>query len=323
MGDKTNIEWTDSSWNPIRGCSRVSEGCMNCYAETIAKRFSGEGQPYEGLIAKGGQWNGNIMIVDHILDQPLRWKKPRKIFVNSTSDLFHENVTDEQIDRIFAVMALSPQHTFQVLTKRPERMLEYLTGHAAGGRHIWAEGQKIKMPRGQHKPDPDWPLPNVWLGVSVEDQKAADERIPLLMKTPAAIRFLSCEPLLGQIDLGYNDTCDHKYYSCTDIGCWSGLDWVIAGGESGPGARPMHPDWVRSLRDQCKAAGVPFFFKQWGDWYPREFRNWVHKQDHLFCGFEDEGPFREGPWMERVGKKKAGSMLDGEEIKEYPTGSIQ
>ncbi len=172
---KNGIVWTDETWNPLRGCSRVSEGCRNCYAESVARRFDGPGLPYEGLIASGGQWNGQIKLVPEKLDEPLRWQRPRRIFVNSMSDLFHPNVPNEYIDRVFAVMALASQHTFQVLTKRPERMLEYLNRRTT--------------------------MPNVWLGVSIENQVTADERIPLLLQTPAAVRWVSAEPLLRPVDL--------------------------------------------------------------------------------------------------------------------------
>lgn len=292
---QTHIEWTDSTWNPLRGCSRVSEGCRNCYAERVAYRFSGAGQPYEGLAAlKNGHasWTGKVELVEkHLLD-PLRWgpirqydaddgerypDRSRRIFVNSMSDLFHESVPDEWIDRIFAVMALCPQHIFQVLTKRPARMHQYL--HGACGRiadrviALRAErgdkGAVVPLPHIQPG-SPWWPLANVWLGVSVENQAAADERIPLLLQTPAAVRFISAEPLLGPVSI------DRWLLSVAGLICrreiggplWPNLDWVICGGESGPGARPMHPDWARSLRDQCVSAGVPFFFKQWGKWKP-------------------------------------------------------
>jgi len=278
MADKSAIEWTDATWNPVRGCTRVSPGCGGpgkaggCYAERIAARFSGPGQPFEGFAErKGGEarWTGKVALIEDMLAVPLRWSKPRRIFVNSMSDLFHEHLPDGAIDQVFAMMALCPQHTFQVLTKRPERMRDYLSDQ-----------------------DP-MPLPNVWLGVSAEDQARADERIPLLLETPAAVRFVSCEPLLGPIDLINLDHTGAQrkdqahgisalWRAAAEIGLRTMLDWVICGGESGPVARPMHPDWARSLRDQCQAAGVPFFFKQWG------------------------------------GKKRAGRLLDGVEHNAFP-----
>jgi protein gp37 len=250
MGDRTGISWTDATWNPIRGCSRVSQGCVHCYAETVAARFSKPGQAYEGLTDKHGRWNGKILVVEkHMLD-PIRWRRPRKIFVNSMSDLFHENLADDVIDRVFAVMARAPHHTFQILTKRPARMLEYSRARLLG-----------------------FPLPNVWLGVSAEDQPTADERIPVLLETPAAVRFISAEPLLGPVDL-----YDYLHPSCEcelsdpmsavyqhDEACPAGagrLDWVIVGGESGPGHRAMDPAWAESIAAQCVSAGVPVFVKQ-------------------------------------------------------------
>jgi protein gp37 len=344
MADKSKIEWTDATWNPVRGCSRVSEGCRHCYAETVANRFCGPGLPYEGVVqidadGKGlGKWNGQIKFVEERLLDPLRWKAPRKIFVNSMSDLFHENVTDAMLDQIFAVMALCPQHTFQVLTKRPERMLAYL-GRAYG--RIGDLVMKMRRERGDRGcvgPLPHvapgarwWPLANVWPGVSVEDQKAADERIPLLLQTPAAVRFLSVEPMLGDVDLdsilggtrwiGGQRGCDGQHhgggtFDCPrelhhhhDDLCKRGIDWVICGGESGPGARPMHPDWARSLRDQCVAAGVSFFFKQWGEYLPAMTDgNPDFQPQELNCSDE---PIR-------VGKKAAGDLLDGVQWHQFP-----
>ncbi len=269
------ISWTDETWNPIRGCSRVSEGCRHCYAETVAHRFSGPGKPYEGLTNAQGRWNGTIRVVEAHLRDPLRWQRPRRVFVNSMSDLFHENVSDETIDRIFAVMALAPQHTFQVLTKRPERMRAYVDSRAemlvyrdaaeylatpiadalrsvsrAGG-HDWPQNAPFAVQ--------SWPLPNVWLGVSVEDQATADARIPLLLQTPAAVRFISAEPLLGPVDLAY--PC---FNGADSFGVLEGLHWVIVGGESGAGARPFDVEWARALVRQCKDAGVACFVKQLG-----------------------------------------------------------
>lgn len=292
MADRTGIEWTDASWNPIRGCSRVSEGCRHCYAETVAARFSGPGQPYEGLAGyvtrPGGRrearWTGRVDFVPHMLEQPLRWRWRRRIFVNSMSDLFHESIPDDWIDRIFAVMALAPRHTFQLLTKRPERMLRYMTNPATPGLlaralidgYLLGGDSVSPHATGAHWPVrsigdidcPDdvgmkqWPLPNVWLGVSVEDQATADERIPLLLSAPAAVRWISAEPLLEAVDLE----------SLPDGSVPTGktLDWVVVGGESGPDARPFDLDWARSLVDQCQAAGVAVFVKQLGSRPVRE-----------------------------------------------------
>lgn len=249
MADKTKIEWSDATWNPTKGCDRVSAGCDHCYAMTLAPRLKAMGSPaYQfdgdprtsGLGFLAHEWAAS-------LDQPLRWKKPRRIFVNSMSDLFHERISDEYIAQVFAVMAAAPRHTFQILTKRHARMRSLLTSAR------WAEllTDATEWPTGADI-DPERPLDNVWLGVSVEDQKWADIRIRVLLETPTAVRFLSCEPLLGPVDLTVAFAQDHP------------VDWVIVGGESGAGARPMRSDWARSLRDQCVAAGVPFLFKQWG-----------------------------------------------------------
>ncbi|MDR4483880.1 MAG: phage Gp37/Gp68 family protein [Nitrospirales bacterium] len=247
---KTKIEWADMVWNPVRGCSLVSAGCENCYAMKQAHRFAGRGKPYEGLTQvgpHGPRWKGNIRLVPEVLNQPLKIKKPQKIFVNSISDLFHEDVPDEFIEKVFNVMWEAKHHTFQVLTKRPQRMLDFLVGSSGCG-----AGQE--------------PIPNVWLGVSLEDQKTADERIPLLLQTPAAVRWISAEPLLGPIDVDFDEmdiALEPDGAGTTAI--QGKIDWVVVGGESGPKARPMHPDWVRSIRDQCQSAGVPFVDQQWGD----------------------------------------------------------
>ena len=291
MGDKSNIEWCDATWNCLRGCTRVSEGCRNCYAEKDAYRFSGPGKPYEGLaVLKNGHasWTGEVKFIeDHLLD-PIKWKRPRRIFVNSMSDVFHESVPYETIDKIFSVMALAPQHTFQLLTKRPERMLKYLTELRSEG---WSSGyialaygrparffpQAFKMLPLNKEGFMPWPLPNVWLGTSVENQAAADERIPLLVQCPAKVHFISAEPLLGPIDLLYPVSVfpDGPATCCsgTDCACQGkpieppliyGLQWVITGGESGPNARPCRLWWIRSIVDKCKNSRVPVFVKQMG-----------------------------------------------------------
>ncbi|KPG20340.1 DUF5131 family protein, partial [Mycobacteroides immunogenum] len=247
MGDKTGIEWADSTWNPITGCDKVSPGCDHCYAETFAERWRGtEGHYFEHGF--------DVQLRPDKLALPLRWTKPRKVFVNSMSDLFHEKVSDEYIARVFSVMACAERHTFQLLTKRHGRMRSLLNSEAF--RELVFKCQALELP-GDVMGD-YWPLPNVWLGVSAEDQKRADLRIPALLDTPAAVRFISAEPLLGPIDLSRFVEDDGEKFDLPP------LSWVIVGGESGPGARPMHPDWARSLRDQCVAAGVPFLFKQWG-----------------------------------------------------------
>lgn len=345
---KTSIEWTEHTWNPIVGCSIVSPGCTNCYAMKMAARIEAMGnQPrYAGTTRKvngNAVWTGKIaQAPDSVLLAPLRRKKPTTYFVNSMGDLFHEDCPDEWIDPVFAVMALTPQHTYQVLTKRPARMRAYFS-HA--GRLNSINGQKWSLlgaPRGSkirhgggEWMSPCLPLPNVWLGVSAERQQEWDERTDHLRNTLAAIRFVSAEPLLGQIYATkalHEPDCDIIEHgiagTCT---CDKPrLDWVIVGGESGHGARSMHPDWARSLRDQCTAAGVAFFFKQWGEWMPCP-----HDSDEAesnprsgFChpgGETAKWPTPEGygeygaGWLiehgfahvAAVGKKRAGRLLDG------------
>jgi protein gp37 len=252
MGDKTAIQWTDSTWNPVRGCSMAkgseAGGCLNCYAARYAVRGlqrDSAGEPFAVMRESGPRWTGKVELVEKMLFRPLKWTKPRRIFVNSQSDLFHEGLADEAIDRVFATMALCPQHTFQVLTKRPERMLAFMS------RENIVRGPGIRG---------GWNLPNVWLGVSVEDEPTADARIPLLLKTPAAKRFVSYEPALRRID--FEPWLEP--FDWGDSGDLRRLDWIIVGGESGPGARPFDIAWARNVIAQCKAAGVACFVKQLG-----------------------------------------------------------
>lgn len=274
MSDKTGIEWTDATWNPVRGCTKVSPGCKNCYAERLHNQRQlaySQGKKVPRLYAEPFE---KVQLLPERLPAPLHWRKPRRIFVNSMSDLFHEDVPDDFIDRVFAVMALCPQHTFQILTKRAQRMRAYMDRLA---RSPGCADQVSDAARQMgHAVSFAWPFPNVWLGVSVEDQPRADERVPELLATPAAVRFISAEPLLGPVNLSaalFTQPPEGEPDESAEAGgLWNGpralgekgVSWVIVGGESGPGARPMHPEWARGLRDQCAAAGVPFFFKQWG-----------------------------------------------------------
>ena len=295
----TKIEWAEDVWNPIVGCYVISPGCTNCYAMRDAWRKGANPKTpqYHGLtkMTRGGPvWTGDMRLHEPALTKPLKRRKPTTYFVNSMSDLFHEGVQDEWLDQVFAVMALCPQHRFLILTKRADRMREYMTGDRYGVVNVAVEiisdahgdvaglVQRENMDRSG-----DWPLPNVWLGVSAEDQPRADERIPHLLATPAALRFVSVEPMLGPVFLqlistGYGDFPGRRAVGDTvnaltgervvgtatgynfDGPHWPALDWVIIGGESGSNARPMHLDHARDVVRQCQAAGVPVFVKQLG-----------------------------------------------------------
>lgn len=283
MSDKSRIEWTDATWNPVTGCTKVSDGCKHCYAERDWKRLSA---PRAVPNRYTGRKFTDVQCHHELLEQPLRWQKPRRIFVNSMSDLFHEAISDDFILAVFVTMAVARRHTFQVLTKRPKRMRDLMTRWRTAG-VVLREGYGVE-------------LPNVWLGVSVEDQATADERIPLLLDTPAAVRWVSAEPLLGPVRFHWDRWLPVSGFEQIERERLRTIDWVVAGGESGPKARPMHPDWVRSLRDQCAEAVVPFLFKQWGEWAPR--------------GINDD----KNSTMIRVGKKAAGRLLDGIQHDAYP-----
>ncbi len=329
MAERTGIEWTDATWNPVRGCSRVSEGCRHCYAETVAARFSDEGAPFHGFADRartGSKWTGRVEVIWEKLDDIIGWRKPRRIFVNSMSDLFHEALPDDEIAEIYSVMVAAVHlrgHTLQVLTKRSGRMAQLLNS-AEFWHQVNSEAGMLVMtgtdPLNRRSDDaratlreygPGQPPPGIWLGVSVEDQAAADERAEHLRATPAAIRFLSCEPLLAP--------------TRPDL---ANIDWVICGGERG--ARPMHPDWARSLRNQCATEGVPFFFKQHGSWitfYDRDKDDpdWrrpprCDRPGERYVnlagghGFHGERVLA----MRRVSKRTAGDVLDGRQHHEFP-----
>ncbi len=365
MSDGTKIEWTDATVNAINGCTVISPGCTNCYAMRLAGTRLGNHPTRAGLTrpSKAGPvWNGNVRLNDEQLLQPLRWKRPRRIFWNAHGDMFHQAVPEAWIDRCFAVMALTPHHIHQVLTKRADRMRTYFADAAVNGRIARAIlDLTIANPKlltivpwpVQSVGDLDdpvdvrvaLPLPNVWLGVSVEDQERALQRIPDLLATPASIRWLSCEPLLDYVlltDIADGGStvlnpecwghCDCSGLFGYDPGCRRNggdgtlarkIDWVVVGGESGPGARPMHPDSVRQIRDDCAEANVPFFFKQWGEWTPGEnvqrSSGWVEGA-HWFderWSFEEQnlsatdGHVDDEPDLYRVGKRAAGRLLDG------------
>ena len=282
---KTKIEWADEVWNPTVGCTPVSAGCAHCYAKRMFERWN-----------YSHKFDQPTCYPDR-LNNPFRWTKPRKVFVDSMSDLFHPDIPFEFIDDVFAVMQGVSKHTFMVLTKRPERMYEWQQQYFLPG----AEAPK-----------------NIWLGVSVENQKAADERIPWLLKTKAAIRFLSVEPMLGLIDLidylpiGFRENLGYF----PSEGITPNVDWVICGGESGTDARPLHPDWVRLIKEQCEAGEIPFFFKQWGTWFPRGQKpasgiTWP-AVPRLWC-WEDGSQS-----LYHVNKNESGHYLDGKEYLQYP-----
>ena len=328
MADKTGIEWTDATWNPVTGCAKVSAGCKHCYAERNWGRL-------QHLPAYAGRAFTDVRTHADRLDQPIRWAKRRMIFVNSMSDLFHPSVPDSFIDSVFGVMwaclyGRNEQggHIFQVLTKRSARMRDYMR---ADRREAWA---KAAVHHGGGI-DPDGiydqvlsfesPHPRIWLGVSVEDQAAADERIPMLLQTPAAVRWISAEPLLGPVSLRLERLGHWNALAIKSNQPWATtrLHWVVVGGESGPKARPMHPEWARGLRDQCAAAAVPFLFKQWGEWQP------VHPSGASIpgCGTtpqrEPAFRFEHGHYFTKVGKKLAGRLLDGALHDGYPGACLR
>lgn len=310
MSEKTGIEWCDATWNPVVGCEKISPGCKNCYAIRDAWRLGHNpnckiSTIYQDLVYKNEDgslnWTGVVKCLPERLTIPLSWKKPLRIFVNSQSDLFHDDVPDQFIDRVFEMMAVCSWHTFIVVTKRAERMYQYL--------NYQLKDQRI--------------LTNVWIIVSVENQTEANHRIPYLLHSPAAVRGVSIEPLLGPVDLTNIEMSCFETYNAL-AGCGTDrknpcqtipnvfgnlLDWVILGGESGKEARPMNPDWVKSLRDQCVDHGTPFFFKQWGEWAIKYADGFLGDR-FTFGGY--------GGLLYKIGKKQAGRLLDGVEWNQMP-----
>jgi len=311
VSDRTKIEWADSTWNPVTGCVKVpgSGSCQNCYASTLTERFGGTPGHYF-------EHGFDLTLRPERLDQPLRWRRPRRVFVNSLSDVFLEAVDDVFIARIWAVMALTSQHTFQLLTKRHARMRALLS---AGRFREAVATQTAQLPAegaaaaAASVADGRWPLPNVWLGVTAEDQRWAGIQIPTLLTTPAAVRFVSAEPLLGPLVL------EDRWLAGGEG--QARIDWLIAGGESGRGARPMHPQWARSLRDQCTRHQVAYLFKQWGEWCPLEDAAppGRHEQHLVLAGSVGPAdPQHGGARMVRLGKRVAGRELDGRTWDEFP-----
>lgn len=300
----TKIEWADEVWNPVTGCTKVSEGCKNCYAERMARRLAGRyGYP------KAPNHFDVRLHLDR-LKQPSQWKKPRMIFICSMGDLFHEAVPDRFVARVLTAMSNADQHTYQILTKRPDRMRELFS------RKTWYDDYSGLYQTGRE---------NWWFGVSVENQATADERISLLLQTPAAVRFVSLEPLLEAVNLSKWLSLDQWLVNPLNQ---SGpgpvtLDWVIVGGESGLGARLINPQWARDIRDQCQTASIPFFFKSWGAWFPRS--QWQDNPDLILpdddCCIEGRNlKILNDDIMHRVGKKRAGRLLDGQLWEQYPKG---
>jgi len=379
--NQTTIEWCQASWNPATGCGDdvVSAGCRNCYARRLSRRLAGRAG-YPAADAPGG---GSFAVTRRPdrLGEPVGWTKPTRVFVCSMGDLFHAEIPFEYIAAVYGAMCVTPRHTFCVLTKRPWRrkvfkewvqenkrgychgeggltgncygeqvgingpeMAEWNRRHKAAVRHYWPQIPDPAETIGDACLSPPWPLPNVWEGVTVENQAAADERIPLVLETPAAMRFVSVEPMLGAVDLTAwlprtltveqrNDLYDATRSSPPDgyglavqqAENLPALDWVIAGGETGPGARPVHPDWLRALRDQCIEAGVPFFFKHWGEWAPHNVTDsapwaWGHGRYADWRG--DDYPEHARGWhfakfrggmtcCARLGRKQTGRFVDG------------
>jgi protein gp37 len=363
---KTRISWTDRIWNPITGCTKVSQGCKHCYAErewqtryTRNPRHIAYGRPFADVQAHPLR-----------LGLPFFWKQPAKIFVNSISDLFHEAISFEFIAAVFGTMALNPHHIFQVLTKRPDRMEQFFAWVRHEGRLFGPASlcitKLISTELGNHpnllprqiepmirsdeaRASIQWPLPNVWLGVSVEDQASADRRIPSLLRTPAAIRWISAEPLLGPLDLSlwfdlYQFEEGDEWHPRNLSRPLRSPDWVVVGGESGQLSRPLHPDWVRLLRDQCLAAEVPFNFKQWGEFFVPEdgaescrvcgctWNNacdckggcyWIEPGLCSECAGKTPPEGARPVKYRRIGRKQAGRLLDGALWDQYPVGVTQ
>lgn len=330
----TKIEWTQmqgfkgETWNPVTGCTKVSPACEHCYAIGQSHRNAAMGlEKYQGVTRKthkGLNWTGEVFIHQSVLSKPISWKKPRMIFVNSMSDTFHEKVPFEFIDAIMKVAGICQQHIFLILTKRPERMAKYFQERQIRRAQF---RMVTKMAKGGISVSNVDVLPNVWLGTTIENQEQADKRIPHLLKCPSAVRFVSCEPLLGNIDLTkiwennadvWIDSLRGKHGLAYPLqGKNNRIDWVIAGGESGHHARPMHPDWARSLRDQCQSAGVPFFFKQWGEWGDDDLLD-IGEAIYDHFEFGKNALLLQGEHLYKVGKHKSGNHLDGVQHLNWP-----
>lgn len=354
MADGTAISWAEATWNVLTGCTVLSPGCKRCYAMKLAGARLKNHWSRQGLTVDskaGPVWTGEVRYNPEWLDQPLRWSRPRMIFVAAHSDIGHPAVRDEWRDAIFAVMALRPDHVYLVLTKRPDVLGAYLASESTRGR-VWAHASrlagKFRRTRDQlfaiGQRISNWPLQNVWVGTSAEDQPHLDERLPHLLRLPAALRWLSIEPMLGPVDLTMvptwtdprsddentlNALTGREYHAGAGVLGDRGprIEWVVAGGESQNSDRPTHPDWVRSLRDQCQAAAVPFHFKQWGDWIDADNglknphgRSWTFNEAARIA---DEGGWAyehnsDGTTMIKAGARRTGRTLDGHIWDEFP-----
>lgn len=326
----TKIEWADKAWNPVTGCTKISPGCKNCYAERMSKRLKGRnGYPADDPF--------RVTVHPDRLGIPLKWKKPRRVFVNSMGDLFHKDVPFWFIDSLMRKVLIQKQHDFLILTKRPYAMKNYFLSLFQDGEFVFrrsTNGEEFLIGQAE-----EIPIKNVWLGVTAEDQAQADNRIPVLLKIPAAVLFVSVEPMLSMVNIpaicsgcgkkGETATIQQKeagHVECPD--CWDTkqktIDWVICGGESGPGARCLHPEFVKSLRDQCIGANVPFFFKSWGDWAPFsvDLEKKVNTKQRLVGDqFRQEGPcaLAKNPvTMYKVGKKRSGNLLEYKTWEQFP-----
>ena len=313
MAQNSKIEWTDSTWNPIRGCSMAkgSElgGCLNCYAARLNARnlpnlkSPTTGEPFARILDSGPRWTGKIEVIPSVLNLPLILKQPQRIFVYSQSDLFHEDLAFEDIDRVIAVMASACHHTYQVLTKRPEIARAYFVSRSAK----WAPGHRLLRS-----------MERLWLGVSTENQRTAELRIPILLTLPVRIHFLSYEPALGPLVLDGRKNPALNFLATSATQPFR-VDWIIAGGESGPEARPAHPDWFRSIRDQCAAAGIPFFFKQHGNWISAGDSASRGRQSYVDREGGNQGGAEGSVLMRNVGKSAAGALLDDRSHTDLPS----
>lgn len=338
MVSTSSIEWTDMTWNPVTGCSKVSQGCKHCYAERQWPRMRAMVEAYKGRAFT------DVKCHPERLHQPLRIATPKKIFVNSMSDLFHEDVPFEFIASVFAVMSVTTRHTYQVLTKRPSRMREFfewaMNGH--GPDHFNASDRisdhwpKHVEWKGYDNCGPAFPYQNIWLGISIENQETANDRIPYLLQTPAAVRWISAEPLIGPIDFYKASNHWHKngYTPWRNTSVLSGIDWIVIGGESGPQARPIHPQWAHQILDQSIPANVARFFKQWGEYEPiaHYFSNTEKRDEALLnprhilvtsngnqWNTDKDGQPPSDCWiMLKTGKHNAGNALVGRKWQEFP-----